>query len=107
MHYYKNLYVPENLEKKKKKIIRKLNANKLQYDLYLLTFPVGSFNQLEIINSLELKQPSYPKEKLFVVGFAKGYDEALELVEEITETVYNETKGADIRSYILKKQREG
>ncbi len=107
MHYYKNLYLPENLEKKKKKIIRKLNANKLQYDLYLLTFPLGNSNQLEIINSLELKQPSYPRDRLFVVGFAKGYDEALELVEEITQSVYNETQGADIRSYILKKEREG
>ncbi len=89
MHYYKYLYVPENLEKKKKKIIRKLNANKLQYDLYLMTLPMGASNQLEIINSLELKQPSYPRENLFVVGFAKGYDEALELVEEITGNVYN------------------
>lgn len=106
MHYYKNLYVPENLEKKKKKIIRKLNANKLQYDLYLVTLPVGPSNQLEIVNSLELKQRSYPKDQLFVVGFAKGYDETLELVEEITGNVYNETQGADIRSYILNKQRE-
>lgn len=106
MHYYKNLYVPENLEKKKKKIIGKLNANKLQYDLYLVTLPIGDSNQLEIINSLELKQPTYPKENLFVVGFAKGYDEALELVEEIIGNVYNETQGADIRSYILNKQRE-
>ena len=43
---------------------------------------------------------------LFVVGFAKGYDTAIELVEEITRTVYNETRGADIRSYILEKERE-
>ena len=38
---------------------------------------------------------------------AKEYEEALELVEEITKEVYNETKGADIRSYIIKKEQEG
>ena len=107
MHFYKYLYVPEELERKKKKIIRKLNANKLQYDLYLVTLPNTESNQLEIYNSMEFKQPFYPDMELFVIGFAKGYDGALDLVEEITKNVYNETKGADIRSYILEKEREG
>ena len=41
-----------------------------------------------------------------MVGITKGYEEALELVEQITKEVYNETKGADIRSYILNKEQE-
>ena len=36
----------------------------------------------------------------------KVIEEALELVEQITKEVYNETKGADIRSYILNKEQE-
>ncbi len=42
-----------------------------------------------------------------MVGIVKGYEDALELVEEIVKVVYNETKGADIRSYILRKEQEG
>ena len=106
VRYYRHLYLSEGLEKKKEKIIQKLNENNLQYDIYLITLPVTEHNQLEIYNSLELKQPSYPQKEWFVVGLAKGYDAALELVEEITRTVYNETRGADIRSYILEKERE-
>ena len=41
------------------------------------------------------------------MGIAKGFDEALEVLEEITKNVYNETRGADIRSYILNKEQEG
>ena len=33
MRYYKHLYLTEGLEKKKEKIIRKLEAGKLQRDL--------------------------------------------------------------------------
>lgn len=106
MKYYRHLYLSKGLEKKKEKIIRKLQKNKLQYDLYLVALPETEKNQLEIYNSALFKQPDYPVQELFVVGLANGYEAALELVEEITRTVYNETKGADIRSYILKKERE-
>lgn len=106
MKYYRHLYLSDGLEKKKNKIIRKLRDNKLQYDVYLVTLPETEQNQLEIYNSALFKQPDYPIRDLFVVGLAKGYESALELVEEITRTVYNETKGADIRSYILEKERE-
>ena len=89
MKYYRYLYLSDGLEKKKDNIIRKLQKNKLQYDLYLVTLPETEQNQLEIYNSALFKQPDYPKRELFVVGLAKGYDTALELVEEITRTVYN------------------
>ena len=37
------------------------------------------------------------------MGLTKDFEDALEIVEGITQEVYNETKGADIRSYILKR----
>ena len=55
----------------------------------------------------QLLQPDFPKKDFFVVGIGKGFEETLELVEEITKEVYNKTKGADIRGYILKKEQEG
>ena len=88
MRYYKHLYVAESLKKKRKKIISKNN-------------------QLEIINPNLFLQKNYPRKDYFVVGIAKGFEEALEILEEIVQNVYNETKGADIRSYILNKEQEG
>ena len=39
-------------------------------------------------------------------GITKGYEEAVELVEQIVQEVYEQTGGCDIRSYILEKSRE-
>lgn len=106
MRYYKHLYLMKGLEKKKEKIIRKLEENKFQMNIYIITLAQNEENHLEIYDSILLLQPSFPHEDFFVVGIVKGYEDALDLVEEITQEVYNETKGADIRSFILKKEQE-
>ena len=106
MQYYRHLYLMEGLEKKKEKIIRKLEDNKFQPNIHIITLAQNEKNHLEIYNSVLLLQPEFPKDDFFVVGIAKGYDDAVELVEVIAQEVYNETKGADIRSYILKKEQE-
>ena len=41
-----------------------------------------------------------------VIPTTNDSPDAVELVEQIVQEVYNETKGADIRSYILKKEQE-
>lgn len=107
MKYYRYLYVTESTEKKKEKIIRKLEEGKFQPTVHVVVLPTNEKAHLEIYNSVLFLQPDFPNDDFFVVGLAKGYDEAVELVEEITQEVYNETKGADIRSYILKKEQEG
>lgn len=107
MRYYRHLYVGERLKKKKKKIIAKLEKGKFQFEIRLLVLPETKNNQLEIINPNLFLQKNYPGREYFVVGIAKGFDEALEILEEIAKNVYNETRGADIRSYILNKEQEG
>lgn len=106
MRYYKYLYLSEGIKKKKRKIIRKLNKNKLQMNIHVITLAQNEKNQLEIYNSMLFLQRNFPNEDFFVVGIAKDYGEALEMVEEISQEVYDATKGADIRSYILKREQE-
>lgn len=107
MRYYKHLYLSDALRKKKDKIIKKMETGKILPGIYLVALAVNEVNHLEICSYMMLLQPSYPKENLFVVGITKGYEEAVDLVEEIVQEVYNETKSADIRSYILGKEQEG
>lgn len=106
MRYYRYLYIGEGLEKKKDKVIRRLENRKLQNDIHVVTLASGDKNQLEIYHASQFLQPSFPYEEFFVIGIVKGYEDAIELVEQITQEVYNETKGADIRSYILKREQE-
>lgn len=107
MRYYRYLYLSESVEKKKDKVIRRLNRRKLQPDIHIIGLPETERNHLEIYACIQLLQPYFPRRVFFVVGIGKGFEETIELVEEITKEVYNETKGADIRGYILKKEQEG
>lgn len=107
MRYYKNMYVQEELRKKQRKIVKNLEAKKFQINMYLIALSVNNGNHLEIINSMFLLQKDYPLEDYLVVGLAKSHEEAMEIVEKITQEVYDSTNGADIRSYILRKEQEG
>ena len=107
MRYYRELYWGENLEKKKDKIIRRLNTGKLQRDIHVLVLSECGTNQLEIYNSALFLQPDFPNDNFFIVGIVRGYEAALELVEEIVEEVYEKTGGADIRTYLLEREQEG
>lgn len=105
MRYYKHLYLADGI-KKKEKIIRKLEEKKLQMNIHIITLARNEKNQLEIYNSMILLQPDFPHDDFFVVGLAKGYEDAVEMVGEIAQEVYNKTKGADIRSFILEREQE-
>ena len=107
MRYYRRLYWGEGLEKKKEKIIRRLNTGRLQRDIHVLVLPEQGTNQLEIYNATLFLQPDFPNDDFFVVGIVRGYEAALELVEEITGEVYKKTGGADIRTYLLEREQEG
>lgn len=54
MRYYKHLYLTEGLEKKKEKIIRKLEAGKLQPGVHVITLAVSERNQLEILSLIHI-----------------------------------------------------
>ena len=96
----------EGLEKKKDKIMKKLDKKKLQPNLHVITLASNPENHLDIISGKFLFQPSFPQEDIFVVGIVKGYEEALQYVETIIQEVYHETGGTDIRSYILRKEQD-
>ena len=97
----------QNVKKKKEKIIRRLNTGKLQRDIYVLVLPEHGSNQLEIYNAALFLQPDFPNDDFFVVGIVRGYEAALELVEEIAGKVYEQTGAADIRTYLLEREQEG
>ena len=48
----------------------------------------------------------YVSEGRMVVGIAKGFEEAVELVEEISREVYDATGDLELRDYIQAKEQE-
>ena len=80
-----------------------LEAGNILPGIFLVTLAPDEKNQLEIHRYLLLLQPVFHRENLFVVGISKDYEEALELVEEITQEVYKDVyKRQDVET-VLKK----
>ena len=107
MRFYKYLYVQEELEKKKDKIIQKLQEKKILINCHIVTLSSVEKNQFDIYSSKFLFQPGFPTENLFVVAIVKSHEDAIEFVEKLLKDVYNETKQTDMRSYILEKEQDG
>lgn len=106
MKFYRYLFVSETMDTKKEKILQKLQNHEYPIGIYLLVLPDKGPDQLEFFSSAMLRQRCIKEDDLFVVGLARGYDDAVELVEQIVKQVYKETGGTDIPSYIEKKEAQ-
>ena len=104
--FFCDLYVSEGWEKKKLKLIKKLQKNKLQPSVYVITLSQGKQNHLEYYSSLLLKQHIFDNASLFIVGIANGYDGALSLIERIAEEAYEKTGEVNLRKFLLDRQEE-
>ena len=106
MIWYDKLYVGESMIHKTNKVKWKIRHNAGQIKIYIITLPSNRENLLDIIPSYELLQKGYPKKGLYIVGLAKGYDEAVELAGTIVAEVYRHTGAFAVTDYLLQKRRE-
>ena len=104
MIWYDKLYVGESIVHKTKKIKWKIMHNAGQIGIYVITLASNRQNLLGIIPSYELMQRGYPKREMVIVGLAKGYDEAVEVVASIVDEVYRNTGTFAVRTYLAEKQ---
>jgi hypothetical protein len=105
MKWYHDLYVGDSIANKANRIKWKINHNAGTVSVYVITFASNSENLLDIIPSWELMQKSYPKREIKVIGLAKGYDEALEVVKRIVDETYQHTGGVDVWAYLKEERR--
>lgn len=99
--WYKDLYVGEKASKNTKALIKKLENGKFKPDIFLITLPdYESGNMLDIYRAAELKQPVYNDRCKYVVGLAKGKDEAIDIVAELVDSMHKSGTGFDIRSFL-------
>lgn len=105
MRWYSKLYVSESIGKKANRIKWRIKHGAGTPGVYVLTFASNSENLLDIIPSWNLMQRAYPKKNLKVIGLAKGYDDALELVRTIVDETYQNTGSVDVWSYLREERR--
>lgn len=104
MKWYRPLYLGEKAKAAKLKTMKKVKEKRVQRDTYFITLPSNPANLLDIISANQLLWPYYRRrrvrKKIWVIGIAKGKEEAFELVRTIVDEVYQKTGGFDIREYL-------
>ena len=103
LKWYEHLYVGEGAKKRIRSYIRRISNGKPVMDIYLVTIASNEANQLDIIKSHFLLQPIVMKMCPMIVGIAKGYEEAQELVVSMVEDTMKATGGTDIRNYFMQR----
>ena len=99
MDWYAKLYVGTTAEKKKDRLIQKIENGKTTVNTYLITLPKTKQNQMEILPAWNLHF-WYPRQKCpLIIGLACGREEATEVVCRITKDILEETGDCRIRDY--------
>ncbi len=93
------LYLGDSIKGRKAKVMKAIEAGKLAFSVYCITYAVNPENLLDIINANELSFSYYQKQEMHIVGLAGSKSEALELVRNMIEEMYRETEGFLVREY--------
>ena len=101
INYYNNLYFSESLTKPKlkEKLKEELKDNKLDKDLYILVLSSNQQLGIEFFKVTYLQQEIFKDKSFFIIGIAKSYEEAKELVQKIIEDVISHTGGLNVREF--------
>lgn len=91
MQVFDHLYVGKKAEPVCRQILQGLSEKRLQPEVYVITPPRNGNNVLDIYPSALLLLPPYRDEELTVVGIAVTYWEALEVVRDIVDDMYQKT----------------
>lgn len=102
MKWYRKLYVGKKAQADRNSIVYRIKRGKPQMGVYVLTLPANRENVLDIYPSYTLLQPHYKKMNLYVVGIARGREEALELMVKIVMDAYKSTGSYKVAGLIEK-----
>ena len=104
MDWYYDLYLGEKIAKKKNKLIYKIKDGKFTPSTYVIALPRNRRDILETFPAEILKQKYYKKANIFVVGLAKGNEEANQVMLDIIQDCWRETDTVNVRDFILDRE---
>jgi hypothetical protein len=100
IRWYKKLYTDTLAGKRQKKIIKTINEGKLSVGVYVIALASNSQNLFDIINANELLFPHFKRMDHYVVGIAYSRENAIYVLQEMIEEIYQNTGGLDVRGYL-------
>ena len=98
MRFLKEMYVSEGV-KNKQKVMWKLKCGVGMLDIYVISLSNGN-DQLDCMNCCYFKQKAVRDSVGTIVGLAKGYSEAQQLMIAMIEEAIRETGSANVKEYL-------
>lgn len=103
MKFYKYLYIGDTV-KEPAKVKRRLKRHAGQL-IYVICIAAGD-DQLEIFHSAYLKQKYYRYHPPIIVGIASNYDEAVDIIVQITKECLQTTGGCNLKEYLKLRTKQ-
>ncbi len=82
MYIYKELMTDDSCKGKGSSIIHKIRRNAGLVDIYMVCLAKNR-DTFDLIDCINLKQKGYPKDELYILGFARGKDSAIQLSTQL------------------------
>lgn len=98
MNWHKNLYVGSEANRKKKKIIRKLDSHSIALGVYVITLASNGRDLFDVLPAYMLYRDKVCDRE--IIGIAVTKEEALEVCGQIIMDAYIETGEYDVRSFL-------
>ena len=104
MPFIKNPYVGKSLKKREDLVRGKIENGKIVLSVFLIAYPEGENNQLEIFDALYLQNAFIKARQPVIIGMAGSRYEAMEMVSTLAKRAFEVTGSYDIRKYLLRKE---
>ena len=102
MKISKNVVFGEIASLKKRKIVRALKRKKFIFDVFVITIPKNNNGILEIYPAYVLYQEVFEDISKYIIGIAKGKDEAYDMVSSFVMECYNTTGSFAVKDYFMR-----
>lgn len=107
MDWYTQMRVSEDLEKKKDKIIDKIEHGAGTPGVYLITLASNEKNLLDIFTADQLLWPVMHRLCPMIIGMTKSYDEAAEMAASWILEAHEKTGSFRVEPYLRELLSEG
>ena len=102
MEFFKNLYLGQNVTNVTK-IKKQILNRSIFVNAYVITLALNE-DKLEIYDAKILRQTYYQLNPRTIVGIASDYDEALQLILQITEESLLHGYEGKLKSYLIERE---
>lgn len=97
MNWHKKIVFGEEAEKKRNKIIYKLDNHKIEFGVYFVLLSSSEKDLLDVVPGYMIYKEAYSGKEILGVGLTK--EEAFDVCGQLIMRVMEETGNLDVRSY--------